>query len=250
LGTCVGSLTVMARVVTLLLLGALCVLTGSLIAYLLMFGFRGISGQAGMVELTPENWEKETAGKTVFVKFYAPWCGHCKAMKPDWDKLMRNWNTEARAGTSVIADVDCIGAGKDLCEEAGVESFPTLKWGDPAALEDYKGGRDYAALETFAKENLKPLCGVTNLHLCDESAKQRIQELLATPEAQLQGLIDGMKKEIEDAGQTFDEEVKKLQETFEQLQKTKQEEIARVKGSGLQLMQAVQSHAKQAKTEL
>jgi len=28
---------------------------------------------AGAMELTPDNWEKETSGKTVFIKFQAPW---------------------------------------------------------------------------------------------------------------------------------------------------------------------------------
>jgi len=28
---------------------------------------------AGAMELTPDNWEKETTGKTVFIKFQAPW---------------------------------------------------------------------------------------------------------------------------------------------------------------------------------
>ena len=38
---------------------------------LLMLGlsFVGVSG----MELTPDNWDKETAGKTVLVKFQAPW---------------------------------------------------------------------------------------------------------------------------------------------------------------------------------
>jgi hypothetical protein len=28
---------------------------------------------ASAMELTPDNWDKETAGKTVFIKFQAPW---------------------------------------------------------------------------------------------------------------------------------------------------------------------------------
>jgi len=28
---------------------------------------------AGATELTPENWAEATAGKTVFIKFQAPW---------------------------------------------------------------------------------------------------------------------------------------------------------------------------------
>jgi len=28
---------------------------------------------AAATNLTPENWDKETTGKTVFIKFQAPW---------------------------------------------------------------------------------------------------------------------------------------------------------------------------------
>jgi hypothetical protein len=28
---------------------------------------------AGAIELTPDNWDEQTAGKTVFIKFLAPW---------------------------------------------------------------------------------------------------------------------------------------------------------------------------------
>jgi len=30
-------------------------------------------GAASAMELTPDNWSSETAGKTIFVKFLAPW---------------------------------------------------------------------------------------------------------------------------------------------------------------------------------
>jgi hypothetical protein len=33
----------------------------------------GLASTASAVELTPDNWDAETSGKTVFVKFLAPW---------------------------------------------------------------------------------------------------------------------------------------------------------------------------------
>jgi hypothetical protein len=38
---------------------------------LLALGAMAISANA--LELTPDNWDKETGGKTVFIKFLAPW---------------------------------------------------------------------------------------------------------------------------------------------------------------------------------
>jgi hypothetical protein len=33
----------------------------------------GLAATANALELTPDNWEAETSGKTIFVKFLAPW---------------------------------------------------------------------------------------------------------------------------------------------------------------------------------
>lgn len=54
----------------------------------LFLGLAAATTGANAIELTAETWEAETSGKTVFVKFLAPWWGHCKKMKKDWDKLM------------------------------------------------------------------------------------------------------------------------------------------------------------------
>merc|ERR1719210_1051653 len=97
-------------------------------------------------------------------------------MKPAWDKLMKEYEGSSDI---LIADVDCTADGEDLCEEVGVEGFPTIKYGDPNNLEAYEGGRDLDALQKFAKENLGPTCGPANLDLCDEEKKKKIAELMA-----------------------------------------------------------------------
>jgi hypothetical protein len=172
-------------------------------------------------------------------------------MKPDWDKLMKNWNKGDRAKTSLIADVDCTtDGGKALCEQAGVRGYPTIKWGDAANLEDYEGGRSYDDLKKFAKQNLKPRCSPANLDLCDDAKKKEIADIQALPADELTAKIDAKKKEIKDAEEHFEKSVKELQATYEKLQKDKDEAIKAVKESGLGLMQAVQSHAKKAKEEL
>merc|ERR1712196_636723 len=152
--------------------------------------------------------------------------------------------------TSVIADVDCTAEGKPLCEQNGVQGFPTIKWGDPSSLEDYKGGRDYEALKKFAKENLKPMCSPANIDLCIEDKKKEIAAFQAMPADELAQKIEEKKTEIKEAESTFETEVKKLQDTYSQLQKDKDEAIANVKKSGLGLMQAVQAQAKKSKEEL
>jgi hypothetical protein len=39
----------------------------------LFLGLAAATTGANAIELTADNWDAETAGKTVFVKFLAPW---------------------------------------------------------------------------------------------------------------------------------------------------------------------------------
>lgn len=144
----------------------------------------------------------------------------------------------ADSPSALVADVDCTTGGKPLCDANGVRGYPTLKWGDPASLEDYKGGRDYASLEKFAQENLKPICSPTNVDLCDADKKAEIEKFMAMTADELDALIKEKDKLLEEAEENFKTAVNELQENYQKLQTAKDETLEAVKNSGLGLMKA------------
>lgn len=86
-----------------------------------------------------------------FIKFYAPWCGHCKRLAPTWDELASLHTSELNVGK-----VDCTtDEGKPLCSDYEIRGFPTVLF-FPAeeGLNDryftYEGMRSLEDLEDFA----------------------------------------------------------------------------------------------------
>eukprot|EP00929_Paragymnodinium_shiwhaense_P041014 TRINITY_DN21334_c0_g1_i1.p1 TRINITY_DN21334_c0_g1~~TRINITY_DN21334_c0_g1_i1.p1 ORF type:complete len:243 (-),score=66.54 TRINITY_DN21334_c0_g1_i1:159-887(-) len=203
-------------------------------------------GSASGVLLNGETWDKETAFKTVFVKFMAPWCGHCKSMKPAWDKLIQKYEGHESV---LIGDVDCTGAARPLCQAVGVKGFPTLKYGDPHNLTPYEGGRDYAALERFAEENLKPQCSPSHLDLCDDDKKKLIAEFMELDDETLDERIATKGAESQAAEDHFQAEVKKLEKQYEELVNAKSAKVADIKNSGLNMMKTVRKWMDQQQTQ-
>ena len=77
------------------------------------------TSSANGLELTSENFAEMTAGKSVFLKFYAPWCGHCKAMADDWARLEKDFEGHAVA---LVASVDCTNErNEQVCSDFNIE---------------------------------------------------------------------------------------------------------------------------------
>jgi len=180
---------------------------------------------AQSIELTPQTWDDKTAGKSVFVKFFAPWCGHCKRMKPAWDAVMEEF---ASSDSILVADVDCVEAGKPLCDKVGVKGFPTIKYGDPNDLQDYKGGREKDDLSSFAA-SLKPGCKTDTLENCSDEEKKVIEGLKGKSYEALKEMILNESKENEQVQKDFKAEVDKLQTIFMDLSNDRDKKVLDIK---------------------
>jgi len=168
-------------------------------------------------------------------------------MKPDWDKLMEEYKDSK---TILIADVDCTTSGKELCNEIGVRGYPTIKFGDPNNLEDYKGGRTFKDLKKHADENLGPSCGPDNLDLCDDEKKATIEKYQAMSVADLDAFIEESTKKMETAESDFKKFVEGLQKSYEEENKKKDETVEGIKSSGLGFAKAVKASKAASKSEL
>jgi len=168
-------------------------------------------------------------------------------MKPDWDKLIAEYKDHKDV---VIADVDCTAGGKSLCDEVGVRGYPTIKHGDPADLQDYKGGRDLKALQKFAGE-LGPVCSPANIDLCDDAKRAQIQDFAKLGASAREAKIKEGEAKIETLEKEFKEAVDGLQKKYQELSDAKEKGTAEVKDSGLGLLKSVHKfEAKDEKTEL
>jgi len=100
-----------------------------------------------VVSLTQETFDAELAKKPMAVKFFAPWCGHCKRLAPTWEEFAAA-NKDA---DFLVAEVDCT-VQKDICNKYQIRGYPTIKYlrAGEAPVE-YSGARTKDAFQTWVK---------------------------------------------------------------------------------------------------
>jgi protein disulfide-isomerase A6 len=100
----------------------------------------GVVTAGDVTVLTPDNFDDVVDGsKHVLVKFFAPWCGHCKSLAPTYETVATAFK---KADNVVVAEVDA-DKYKELGSKFGVTGFPTLKYFPQGSTEAeaYNGGR-------------------------------------------------------------------------------------------------------------
>ncbi|KAK7067363.1 Protein disulfide-isomerase A6 [Halocaridina rubra] len=81
------------------------------------------SSSSGVIDLTPSNFQREVlnSDSVWIVEFYAPWCGHCQQLVPEYQKAAQALKGVVKVG-AVNADEH-----RSLGGQYGVQGFPTIK---------------------------------------------------------------------------------------------------------------------------
>ena len=104
-----------------------------------------------VVSLDPSTFYSTLAQGPIFVKFFAPWCGHCKRLAPIWAQVAK----ALQNGRVTIAEVNCDDHSA-LCKKYNVDGYPTLMYVGKEGKTEYKGGRKFDQLVSFAKKASAP----------------------------------------------------------------------------------------------
>jgi len=160
-------------------------------------------------------------------------------MKPDWDKLGQEF---ADHKLVVIADVDCT-VHQGLCSEHGVRGYPTIKYYMGGEPEDYKGGRDFAALKKFADTTLmEPACDSNSKDACTPEQLKELEAAMALSPEDRKAKIAEFTAEIKAAEKAHEDLLQSLQAQYKKSQEDTESTVEGLK-KGLKWVKAVKAPA-------
>jgi protein disulfide-isomerase-like protein len=107
-----------------------------------------VAQASDVVVLTDETFDETIKNhEFVLVEFFAPWCGHCKKLAPEYEKA-----ATALKDIAVLASVDCT-VQENLASRFGIQGFPTLKFFKRGSFDpiDFQAERNAKAIESWVR---------------------------------------------------------------------------------------------------
>merc|ERR1711902_390469 len=161
---------------------------------LAMFGtlaLAEIKKEEGVLVLTNDNFQEAVDGNEfVLVEFYAPWCGHCKALAPEYAKAA---GILAEKDSPIkLAKVDAT-EEPSLAEKFEVRGYPTLKFFKNGKPMEYGGGRTADTIVSWVEKKTGP----------PAKALANAEEVTAFAEGKTVAVVGCFKDETTDAAKAF-----------------------------------------------
>merc|ERR1712137_8276 len=131
--------------------------------------------------------------KDVLVEFYAPWCGHCKALAPKYEELGQLYASDELSKLVTIAKVDA--TLNDVPDE--IQGFPTIKLfpaGKKDAPVDYSGTRTVEDLVKFIQEN--------GSHKAEASVGEAVEDATESAKASASSATDSAASAVSEGTET------------------------------------------------
>ncbi|XP_062335595.1 protein disulfide-isomerase A4 [Osmerus eperlanus] len=160
----------------------------------------------------------------ILVEFYAPWCGHCKQLAPEYEKAARELSL--RSPPIPLGKVDAT-VQSDLATRFGVTGYPTLKIFRKGKAFDYNGPREKFGIVNYMSEQAGPPSKQV------QTAKQ-VQELIKDGDDVV--IVGVFSSEDDEAYEIYMEACNSLREDFKFLHSFSSEVAKLVKGSSGQVV--------------
>ncbi|CAD5116862.1 DgyrCDS5703 [Dimorphilus gyrociliatus] len=160
-----------------------------MLKYLVLLSTIGFLQASEVLDLTDADFaDKVKQHGIMLVKFYAPWCGHCKRLAPEFDKAASLLSANDPPVT--LAKLDCTVETK-TCGKYGVSGYPTLKIfrSDPENSEDYNGPREHDGIFKYMRSKAGP--SSKNVESVDG-----MESFLKTQDVTIVGFFDSNENEL------------------------------------------------------
>ncbi|XP_010899669.1 protein disulfide-isomerase A3 [Esox lucius] len=112
----------------------------------------GVARASDVIEFSDDDFDSKIGDHSmILVEFFAPWCGHCKRLAPEYEVAATRLK-----GIVALAKVDCT-VNTNVCQKYGVSGYPTLKiFRDGEDAGAYDGPRTADGIVSHLKKQAGP----------------------------------------------------------------------------------------------